>query len=133
MNKFQELFARVGKTPYDRKVKHFHSPLKLVQAKGRRVTQHLLAGVNKELRRMETEGHIRKLDDDCFNSPIVITRKMGGSNKLALDSKLLNDQIFKKNQMLHIRELIDNLTFKTILTGAVENDRIPIKISRTTN
>ena len=71
---FKELFTRVGKTPYDCKVTHFHSPLKLVQAKGRRVTLRLLARVKKELRRMETEGHIIKLDEDCLNSPIVITR-----------------------------------------------------------
>ena len=58
---------------------------------------HLLAGVNEELKRMETEGHIIKLekcDEDCFISPIVVTRKKDGSVKLALDSKLLNDQVF---------------------------------------
>ena len=56
---------------------------------------------------------------------------MGGSNKLALDSKLLNDQIFKnKKQMLNIHELIDNLNFRTISTGRSGNNRIPIKISK---
>ena len=46
---------------------------------------------------MEKEGYIVKLSkcgEDCFISPIVITRKKkDGSIKLALDSKLLNDQI----------------------------------------
>ena len=61
---------------------------------------------------METEGHIIKLekcDEDCFISQIVITRKKDTSIKLALDSKLLNDQIFKnKYQMPNIHKLIDN-------------------------
>ena len=38
---------------------------------------------------------LNKCDEDCFISPIVITRKKDGSIKLALDSKLLNNQIFK--------------------------------------
>ena len=96
-NEFKELFTRVGKTPNDRKVTHFNSPFKPKQSKGRRVPLHLLAGVNEELKRMETEGHIIKLekcDEDCFISPIIITREKDTSIKLALDSKLLNDQIF---------------------------------------
>ena len=53
---------------------------------------------------------LEKCDEDCFISPIVMTREKDGSNKLALDSKLLNDQIFKnKYQMPNIHELIDNL------------------------
>ena len=58
-NEFKELFTRVGKIPNDRKVTHFHSPFKFIQSKGRRVPLHLLAGVNEELKRMETEGHIK--------------------------------------------------------------------------
>ena len=57
---------------------HFHSPFKPIQTKGRRVPLHLLDNVKMELNRMETEEHIVKLnncDEDCFISPIVITRK----------------------------------------------------------
>ena len=65
---------------------------------------------------METEDPIIKLekcDEDCFISPIVITRKKDTSIKLALDSKLLNDQIFKnKYQMPNIHEFIDNLALQ---------------------
>ena len=65
---------------------------------------------------MEKEGHIVKLnkcDEDCFISPIVITRKKDGSIKLALHSKLLNNQIFKnKYQMPNIHELIDNIALQ---------------------
>ena len=106
----------MGKIPNDRKVTHFHSSFKPIQSKGRRVPLHLLAGVNEELKRMETEGQIIKLekcDEDCFISPIVITRKKDTSIKLALDSKLLNDQIFKnKYQMPNIHELIDNMALQ---------------------
>ena len=98
-----KIFSRVGKIPNDHKVTHFHSPLKPVQAKGRRVTLHLLAGVNEELKTMETEGHIIKVEkcgEDCFISPIVTTRKKDDPIKLALDSKLLIDQIFKNRYQM---------------------------------
>ena len=115
-NEFKNLFTRVGKIPNDRKKTHFHTPYKPIQSKGRRVPLHLLAGVNEELKRMEKEGHIIKLekcDEDCIISPIVITRKKDTSIKLALDSKLLNDQIFKnKYQMPNIHELIDNVALQ---------------------
>ena len=65
---------------------------------------------------MEKEGHIEKLtkcDEDCFISPIVINRKKDGSIKLALDSKMLNDQIFKnKDQMPNIHELKENVALQ---------------------
>ena len=80
-SEFSELFTKVGKLPNDHKVTHFHSPFKPVQAKGRRFPLHLLSGVKEELKRMETESHIIKLekcDEDCFISPIVITRKKDG-------------------------------------------------------
>ena len=53
---------------------------------------------DEELKSMEKEGHIEKLvkcDEDCFISPIVISRKKDGSIKLTLDSKLVNNQNFK--------------------------------------
>ena len=108
----------------DRKSTHFHSPFKLVQTKCRRVPLHLLDSVKVELYRMEKEGHIVKLskcDEDCFISPIVITRKKDGSIKLALDSKLLNNQIFKnKYQMPNIHELIDNIALQLSSKGSGE-------------
>ena len=110
----------MGKFFNDRKVTHFHSPFKLVQSKGRTIPLQLLAGVNEDLRRMETEGHILKLDEECdecdeecFFSPIVITTKKDGSIILALDSKSLHDQIFKNNyHMPNIHVLIDNVALQ---------------------
>ena len=97
---FRNLFNRIGKIPNDRKVTYFHFPFKPVQAKGTRVPLHLLSGAKEELKRMEKESHIEKrakCDEDCFIRPIVKTRKKDGSIKLALDSKLLNVQIFEIN------------------------------------
>ena len=73
---------------------------------------------------MEKEGHIVKLskyDEDCFISPLVITRKEDGSINLALVSKFLNDQIFKnKYQMPNIHELIDNIVFQLSIKDSRE-------------
>ena len=74
-HKYKRLFNRVGQIPLDRKITHFHSSFKPIQTKGRRVPLHLLDNVKMELKK---EGHIVKLnkcDEDCFLSPIVITRK----------------------------------------------------------
>ena len=115
-SEFREFFTRVGKIPNDHEVTHFHTPFKPVHAKGRRVPLYLLAVVNEELKRMETEGHIIKLEkceEDCFTRPIVITRKKDGSKKLASDSKLFNDQTFKnKYKLPNIHELIDNVVVR---------------------
>ena len=104
-NEFKDLLTRKGKIRNDRKVTQFHSPFKPIQSKGRRVPLQLLA-----------EVHIIKLekcDEDCFIRPIVITRKMDTSIKLALESKLLNNQFFKnKFQMPNIHELIDNVALQ---------------------
>ena len=77
-HKYKGILNRVGKIPLDRKITHFHSPFKLIQTKGRRVPLQLLDNVKMELNGMEKEVHIVKLnkcDEDCFTSPIVITRK----------------------------------------------------------
>ena len=94
---FKNLFNRIGKLQNDHKITHFHSPFKPNQVKGRRVPLHLSSGVKEELKKMEKEGHrekVTKCDEGCFLNPKLITRKKDGSIKLALDSKLLNDQIF---------------------------------------
>ena len=73
-----------------------------------------------------------KCDEDCFISPIKITRKKDGSIKLALESKLLNDQIFKnKYQMSNIHELIDKiaLQFSNKNSGEVWFSNLDLKIA----
>ena len=115
-SEFKHLFTRVGKIPNDHKVTTFQTPLKSGTCKRGRVPFHLHAGVNEELKRMETKCHIVKLeksDEGCFVSPIVFTRKKEGSIKMALDSKLSDNQIFKnKYQSTFIHELIDNVALQ---------------------
>ena len=111
---FNLLFKRIDKIPNDRKITHFQSLIKPVQAKGWKVPLNLLAGVNEELKRMENS---EECDGDCSMSPFVITRKKDGSINFALDLKLMNEQMFeKKHQMRNIHEMIDlalQLTEKT--------------------
>ena len=76
-----------------------HDPLKPVQLKGRGVPLHLLPAVSKELDRLISEGHIKKLEsrkEVRFISTIVITYKKEKSIKLALDSKFLKYTAIQK-------------------------------------
>ena len=95
------------------KITHLHKTLKSIQLKGTRVPLHIFVSVKTELTRLKNEGHNKKLencDKDCFISPVVITCKKDKSVKMALDSKIINRQIYKnKYQMPSIHELVDNV------------------------
>ena len=92
---------------------YFNEPIKPIQVKGKRIRIHLLPKVKLCIHQLLTDGHIEKFSrssEDCFISPIVITAKRDGSIKLALNSKLLNKQIFRNRyQMPNLFELIDNV------------------------
>ena len=81
--------------------------------KGKRIPIHLLPKNKLCINQLLRDGHIKKLSrcsEDCFIFPIVITAKRDGSIKLALNSKLLNKQIFRNRyQMPYLFELIDNV------------------------
>ena len=90
---FEDLFDKIGKRPNDRKITQFFFSLKPDQANGSRMPLHLLSGVNEELKRIEIEGHIEKLekcDVECFINAIARIRK----KKFQL---ILNDQIFERS------------------------------------
>ena len=77
-NHFKAFFNRLGKVSMDRVITHFHFPFKSIHTKSRRVLLHLLESVKSELNSMEKDGHIlkfHKCDEECFISPIAITRK----------------------------------------------------------
>ena len=64
---------------------------------------HVQDKVDKELKKLLPEGHIKRLDrctGDCCIAPIVITVKKYDSLKVALDAKLINRQIFRKKQQI---------------------------------
>ena len=81
--------------------------------KGKHIPIHLLPKIKLCIDQLLRDGHIEKLSrcsEDCFISPIVITAKRDGSIKLALNSKLLNKQIFRNRyQMPNLFELIYNV------------------------
>ena len=110
---FKNLFLRIGKIKNQMKNTHIHEPFKPIQLKGRRVPLHLLDSVKTKLNGLKDEGHIKKLencDEDRFISPKIITCKKEKSIMLALDSKIIKNQIYKnKYQMPNIHELADNV------------------------
>ena len=85
-----------------------------IHEKGRRIPIHIQDKVEKEIKKLLTEGHITNLDkctSDCFIAPIVITVRKDDSIKLALDAKPKNRQLFKnKYQMPNVDELIDGVS-----------------------
>ena len=108
---FSDLIKRTGRSKNYVVNTYFNEPLKPIQVKGKRIPIHLLPKVCID--QILRDGHIEKLSrcsEDCFISPIVITAKRDGSIKLALNSKLLNKQIFRNRyQMPNLFELIDNV------------------------
>ena len=110
---FSDLIKRTGRSKNYVVNTYFNEPIKPIQVKGKRIPIHLLPKVKLCIDQLLSDGHIEKLSrcsEDCFISPIVITAKRDGSIKLALNSKLLNKQIFRNRyQMPNLFELIDNV------------------------
>ena len=110
---FSDLIKRTGRSKNFVVNTYFNEPIKPIQVKGKRIPIHLLPKVKLCIDQLLRDGHIEKLSrcsEDCFISPIVITAKRDGSIKLALNSKLLNKQIFRNRyQMPNLFELIDNV------------------------
>ena len=90
--------------------------------KGRQIPIHVHEKVEKEIKKLLSDGHIQKLDkctSDRFIAPIVITVKNDDSIKLVLDAKQINRQLFKnKYQMPNVAELIDGVS-QTVTAKAV--------------
>ena len=111
---FPDLISRIGKSKVHTVRSKFHKNYTRSQQKGRRVPINLLDKVSDELKKLEEQGHIEKLQkcsDKNFISTIVITVKKDKSVKLALDSKILNKAIHKnKYQMPNIYSLIDSIS-----------------------
>ena len=110
---FPGLIKRTGRSKNFIVNTYFNEPLKPIQVKGKRIPIHLLPRVKSCIDQLLRDGHFEKLSrcsEDCFISPIVIIAKRDRSIKLALNSKLLNKQIFRNRyQMPNLFELIDNV------------------------
>ena len=96
---FPDLISRIGKSKVHTIRSKFPKNYTPSHQKGRRVSINLLDKVSDELKKLAEQRHIEKLQersDKNFISPIVITVKKDKSVKLALDSKILNKAIHKK-------------------------------------
>ena len=92
-------------------LKQGHNPIK---QKTRPVPLHLQEDVGKELDKLNRTGHLEKIidvDENCFVSPVVITRKSDKSVKIALDSRKLNDSCIKmRPHMPNMEELLNQIS-----------------------
>ena len=85
-----------------------------VKQKARSIPLHLQEEVCKELEKLMKTGHLEKLkrvDEDCFVSPVVITVKNDKSIKIALDSRNLNDSCIQiRPHMPNVEELLNQIS-----------------------
>ena len=97
--------------------------LKLIQQKGRPIPIHLQPAVEKEIEKLKKQGHIEEAKnfyENCFVSPAVITIKIDKSDKLAMDSRKMNEITNKrKAQMPNMEELISQIS-RTIAHGPAD-------------
>ena len=94
---FQKLF-HVNKTVNDFEYNvQFRKEMTISQQKGRRVPIHTQAAhtQEKEVNKPIAEGHIEKLAEDAFVSPVVITNNSDGTVKISLNSIELNKDRIK--------------------------------------
>ena len=104
---------RIGRSVNHTVKSKFKTNFTQVHQRGRRVPIHLQKQVEEELKKLQDNGNIIKLDkcsDKNFISPIVITVKRDKTIKLAIDSKIINKANHKnKYQMQNIDRLMDNI------------------------
>ena len=109
---FPGLVKRIGRSVNHTVESKFKTNFTPIHQRGRRVPIHLQNQVEKELKKLQENGNIIKLDkrsDKNFISPIVITVKRNKTIKLAMDSKIINKAIHKnKYQMQNIACLMEN-------------------------
>ena len=88
----------------------------LIQQKRRPIPIHLQQSVEKELQKLENQGHIEKandIDGNCFVSSAVITVKKDGAVKIALNSRKLNEiTVKRKAQRPNMEKLISRISRK---------------------
>ena len=110
---FPGLVKRIGRSVNHTVKSKFKTNFTPIHQRGRRVPIHLQNQVEQELKKLQENGNIIKLDkcsDKNFISPIVITIKRDKTIKLAMDSKVINKAIHKnKYQMQNIDCLMDNI------------------------
>ena len=99
-------------------ISNFRKVLQTRHQKVRRIPINLQDKVNDALKKLLDEKHIIKLSscpDKYFISPIMVTVRKDQTNKLALDSIILNKVIHKnKHQILNFDTLIESYCQKLV-------------------
>ena len=115
--KFPNLIKRIGQSKKHTVKSNFKTNFTPIHQRGRKIPIHLQSQVEEELKKVQKNGNLIKLDkcsDKNFISPIVITVKLDKTIKLAMDSKVINKAIHKnKYQMHNIDCLMDNIAQST--------------------
>ena len=111
--KFPNLIKRIGRSKNLTVKSKFKTNFTLIHQRGRRIPIHLKSQVEEELKQLQKNGNVIKLDkcsDKNFISPIVITVKRDKTIKPAMDFKAINKAIHKnKYKMQNIDCLMDNI------------------------
>ena len=122
---FPGLVKRIGRSVNQTVRSKLKTNFTPIHQRGRRVPIHLQNQVEQELKKLQENGNIIKLDkcsDKNFISLIVITVKRDKTIKLAMDSKIINKAIHKKKyQMKNIDCLMDNIA-QSILESSHEGE-----------
>ena len=116
VEEFLNLFKRRGRVNNYKTKIDMKDGTRVTQQKGRRIPIQLQDQVDKEIKQLLEQGHIKKRDtlkDDVFIQPVVITVKKDRSVKIALDAGALNNSIAKdKYQMPNLENLMDMIAEK---------------------
>ena len=87
-DKLPKLFTRKGKFEGFKVKANFREDMKPTQQRGRRIPVRLQESVLKEINRLESEGHIKRVDvtkENVFIQPTVITVKKDRSVKIVYE------------------------------------------------
>ena len=110
---FEELFSQKGRLESHEINAQFEENCVPKQQKGRRIPLQLQNSVENEIKKLIKMGHIEKVNeikDDVFIQPTVITVKKDKSIKIALDARVMNENIKKdKYQMPNLDGLMCSL------------------------
>ena len=129
--KYKNLTNRIGRSVNHKAKSKFKSYYTHIHQKGRRIPLHLEKEVEEELKKLQANGHITKLDkcsEEFFISPIVITVKCDKSIKLAMDARTINKAIHKKKYQMHNIDCLMDSIAQTITQSSDDGEVLFSKI-----
>ena len=124
-SKYKNLTNRIVRSVNHTVKSKFKPQFTTIHQKGRRIPLHLETQVEVELRKLQQNGHITKLNecsDKFFISPIGITVKRDNSIKLTMDAKTINKAIHKTRTKMHNIDCLMNSIAQTITQSSNEGE-----------